>query len=140
MTQNHAGLPLDLGDGLVLRWATADDAEQIIAFNTQVHADSPGQPAVEVGAWVADLLGGKHPVVTPADFTVVLDSNRIEDGNPKLVSSLTLFSQTWSYDGIEFGFGQPELVGTLPGYRRRGLVRAQMDAVHELSRSRGELV
>ena len=50
-----------------------------------------------------------------------------------------LFSQTWSYDGIEFGFGQPELVGTLPDYRRRGLIRVQMDAVHELSRLRGEL-
>jgi hypothetical protein len=90
--------------------------------------------AVSVGAWTADLIGGKHPVVTPADFTVVVDTNVLEDGRPKLVSSLVLLSQTWSYDGLEFGFGQPELVGTLPGYRRRGLVRVQMDAVHELSR------
>ena len=140
MTQNLVGCPRDLGDGLVLRWATTDDVDQLVAFNTTVHADGPEQPATKVGAWVADLLGGRHPVVTPADFTVVVDTEALENGKQKLVSSLTLFSQTWRYDGIEFGFGQPELVGTLPGYRRRGLIRAQMDAVHELSRSRGELV
>lgn len=139
MTQNLMDCPRDLGDGLLLRWATADDVDQLVAFNTKVHADSPDQPATEVGAWVADLLGGKHPVVTPADFTMVIDTDSLDDGRPKLVSSLALLSQTWSYDGIEFGFGQPELVGTLPGYRRRGLIRAQMDALHELSRSRGEL-
>jgi hypothetical protein len=38
-----AGLPLDLGDGLVLRWATADDAEQIIAFNTTSPCRWPGR-------------------------------------------------------------------------------------------------
>ncbi len=139
MTTNHLGLPRDLGDGLVLRWATADDAEQIIAFNTRVHADGPDEPGLSVGAWAADLIGGTHPIVTPADFTVVVDTNVLEHGRPKLVSSLVLLSQTWSYDGLEFGFGQPELVGTLPGYRRRGLIRVQMDAVHELSRVRGEL-
>ncbi len=139
MTRSELDLPRDLGDGLLLRWATVDDTEQIVAFNTQVHADGPDEPAVSVGAWTADLMGGKHPIVTPADFTVVVDTNTLENGRPKLVSSLVLLSQTWCYDGIEFGFGQPELVGTLPGYRRRGLIRAQMDAVHELSRSRGEL-
>ena len=74
MTSHPCGLPRDLGDGLLLRWATADDVEQLVAFNTMIHADNPDQPAVEVGAWTADLLSGKHPVVTPADFTVVVDT------------------------------------------------------------------
>jgi predicted acetyltransferase len=36
--------------------------------------------------------------------------------------------------------GMPELVGTLPGYRGRGLVRAQFEVVHQWSAARGELL
>src|SRR5262249_31955482 len=35
-----------------------------------------------------------------------------------------------SYDGIPFRVGRIELVATRPHYRRRGLVRALMEAVH----------
>jgi hypothetical protein len=36
--------------------------------------------------------------------------------------------------------GRPELVGTDPRYRGRGIVRAQFDVIHEWSRQRGELI
>jgi hypothetical protein len=36
---------------------------------------------------------------------------------------MNLISQIWAYEGIPFGVGRPELVGTLPEYRNRGLVR-----------------
>lgn len=58
----------------------------------------------------------------------------------KIVSSLNLISQTWSYAGIEFGVGRPELVGTLPEYRHRGLVRLQFEVIHQWSAERGELL
>ena len=58
----------------------------------------------------------------------------------QIVSALCLIPQTWTYDRIVFGVGRPELVATDPRYRRRGLVRAQMDVVHEWSRERGHLV
>ena len=48
-----------------------------------------------------------------------------------------MIAQTWSYAGIEFGVGQPELMGTHPDYRRRGLVRAQFKTIHRSS-ERGE--
>ncbi len=38
------------------------------------------------------------------------------------------------------GFGRPELVGTEPAYRRRGLVRAQFEEIHRWSAERGEMV
>ena len=139
MKHEALGLPKDLGDGLVMRWATPADAERVVAFNTMIHADGPNEPATSVGAWVADLMSGRHPTVDATDFTVVEDTKTLEAGRPKLVSSLTLLSQTWSYDDIPFGAGQPELVGTLPAYRRRGLIRSQMEAIHALSESRGEL-
>jgi len=51
-----------------------------------------------------------------------------------------LISQTWTYEGIPFAVGRPELVGTDPAYRNRGLVRLQMDEIHRWSAARGEMV
>ena len=136
MIDEPFGLPRDLGDGLWLRWATAADTEAIAAFNAEVHSDIPGEPDAGIDVWTRDLMSGRHPTVSPSDFTVVVDQNK---GN-QIVSSLNLISQVWRYEGIPFGVGRPELVGTLPEYRRRGLVRFQMEAVHTKSAARGELV
>jgi hypothetical protein len=76
-----------------------------------------------------------HPTVSIQDFLIVEDTNC-----GKIVSSLNLISQTWSYAGIPFGVGRPELVGTHPDYRRRGLVRRQFEVIHRWSSERGELV
>jgi hypothetical protein len=86
-----------------------------------------------VAAWTFDLLTKTHPTTKPEDFTIVEDTH-----TNKIVSSLNLISQTWSYAGIPFGVGRPELVGTLPEYRERGLVRAQFDVIHAWSAERGE--
>jgi len=109
----------DLGDGLILRSATVEDTDELATFNSHIHKD-PGQddPNEFIDAWVRDLMAGSHPTLKPSDFTVVVDTN-----TNKIVSSLNLIPQTWSYQGIEFGVGRPELVGTDPQYRRRGLVR-----------------
>lgn len=53
---------------------------------------------------------------------------------------MNTISQTWSYEGIKFGVGRPELVGTLPEFRNRGLVRLQFEEIHKWSAERGELV
>ena len=133
--ENRFGLPQDLGDGLTLRWATQADTEALADFNIRIHSDNPEEPETFLGHWVRDLMNGQHPTTNASDFTVVVDENA--DG--KIVSSLNLISQTWAYDGIKFAVGRPELVGTDPEYRRRGLVRAQFEAVHAKSAARGEL-
>jgi len=126
-------LPRDLGDGLALRRATAADAEALIAFNGEIQVD-PGSvgPDKGVAAWTRDLTLGEHPTFDVSDFTVVEDTR-----SGAIVSSLNLISQTWSYSGIEFGVGRPELVGTRPDYRRRGLVRTQFEVIHAWSAERG---
>lgn len=134
--QDNFGLPRELGNGLLLRWATADDAAELAEFNVTVHSDDVAQPDRSLAYWTMDLMSGRHPTTQASDFTVVVDA---QNGG-KIVSSLNLISQRWAYEGIEFGVGQPELVGTLPDYRRRGLVRAQMTAVHAKSAARGERV
>ncbi len=124
-------LPWDLGDGLVLRQATADDTEAAAEFQAQVHL--PHTFAESFRIWTRDLMTGALPGFQPGDFTLVEDT-----GTGDIVSILNLIPQTWSYGGVEISVGRIELVSTHPDYRRRGLVRAQMDAVHEMSARRGE--
>jgi hypothetical protein len=123
----------DLGDGLMLRRATAADAEALAAFNAEVQRDpSAAGPDEGIAAWTRDLMLGEHPTFDVGDFTLVEDTR-----SGAIVSSLNLISQTWSYSGIQFGVGRPELVGTHPDYRRRGLVRAQFEVIHAWSAERG---
>lgn len=136
MKKPAARLPQSLGEGLTLRWATVADMNALAEFNIRIHSDDPAEPELFLGHWTRDLMLGKHPTTKAADFTLVIDEN--EGG--KIVSSANLISQTWSYDGIPFKVGRPELVGTDENYRRRGLVKAQMAAIHAKSEARGELV
>ncbi|MBW8012088.1 MAG: GNAT family N-acetyltransferase [Chloroflexi bacterium] len=125
----------DLGEGLLLRHANMEDSEALSKFNGEIHAD-PGEDFAEnVAAWTRDLITRPHPTFKVEDFTIVEDTK-----SRKIVSSLNLIPQTWSYAGIEFGVGRPEVIGTHPDYRRRGLVRAQMDVVHQWSAQRGHLL
>jgi predicted N-acetyltransferase YhbS len=126
----------DLGDGLILRRATPDDTEALVAFNGRIHAEPDSEEEfVGVAVWVRDLMTKPHPTFDPADFTIVEDT-----AAEKIVSSLNLINQIWSYGGVEFGVGRPELVGTDPEYRRRGLIREQFDLIHQWSAQRGHKV
>jgi GNAT superfamily N-acetyltransferase len=126
----------DLGEGLILRRSTKDDTERLAAFNEELHREpEAASPEEAVAAWTRDLMSGNHPTFDPGDFTLVEEPH-----TGALVSALCLISQTWSYGGIPFGVGRVELVGTHPDYRRRGLVRAQMEVAHDWSAERGEQV
>ncbi|MBT3392054.1 MAG: GNAT family N-acetyltransferase [Chloroflexi bacterium] len=123
----------DLGGGLILRRATPADTDALAKFNATVHSDDgPDKRDERIGAWVRDLMTQPHPTTSAADFIIVEDTQ-----TKKIVSSMNLIPQTWSYAGIEFGVGRPELVGTDPEYRRRGLVREQFDVIHQWSAARG---
>ena len=124
----------DLGDGLVMRRSTPADADALAAFNGKIHGENDVDTQ-RVAAWTHDLLARPHPTLRPEDFTVVE-----ETATGRIVSSLNLIPQTWSYEGIEFPVGRPELVGTLPEYRNRGLVRIQFEEIHKWSAARGDMV
>ena len=125
----------ELGGGLVLRRATAADIEAVATFNSRMHRWSPTLPLPERFAdWTRDLLGGAHPTAAPRDFTVVEDT-----ATGAIVSTMGLIAQVWSYGGVPIAVARPELVGTEPAYRRRGLVRAQLAVVHDWAAARGAL-
>jgi hypothetical protein len=135
MDDETFGLPIELGDGLVLRWATPEDVDELAAFNVRVHSDNPEEPETFLEYWTRDLMRGDHPTTKASDFTLVVDTN---DGD-KIVSTMNLISQTWLYEDIPFKVGRPELVATDEDYRRRGLVRKQFDVIHNKSAARGEM-
>jgi GNAT superfamily N-acetyltransferase len=126
----------DLGDGLILRRATAADAEALAAFNAdQIRGQDAPEPFAPVGVWTRDLLTGRHPTFKPEDALIVEERK-----SGAIVSSSLLVSQAWAYGGAPIRVGQIELVATRPEYRGRGLVRAQFEALHRWSAERGEVL
>jgi Acetyltransferase (GNAT) domain len=129
----------DLGGGLILRRARREDAEAVAAFNARIHHSSGDfdqrEPHRGIAAGTRDLMSGDHPTCDASDFTVVEDTK-----TGFVVSSTCLIGQRFSYEGVEFDAGLPELVGTHPDYRRRGLVREQFEVLHRWSEKRGHLM
>lgn len=136
MSTPHASLnlPKPLGDGLVLRLASPDDIEAVGTLYEQILRDDD-EPVGSIKAWTRDLMSGRHPEVTAADFIVVEDTT-----NGKIVSATGLMRHVWTYDDVPFSVGRPELVATDPAYRRRGLVRAIFAEIHKLSAAYGHQV
>lgn len=118
----------DLGDGLVIRHATAEDIPALEAFGVEIFAP-------RAGAWMRHLARGDAAICGPNTYLVAEDTK-----TGQLVSSLCLITQHWSYEGIPFTVGQPEFVLTRPEYRDRGLIREQMHLVHAISAAHGDLV
>ncbi len=126
----------DLGAGLILRRSSPDDADALADFNARVHSDdSPEKPDERLAAWTRDLLTRPHPTFSPDDFTIVEETS-----SGRIVSSMNLIPQTWAYEGIPFGVGRSELVGTLPEFRKRGLIRIQYEEFHKWCDERGLVV
>ena len=123
----------DLGDGLIMRRSTSEDAEALAEFNRSIHSDNV-QDGGCLADWTRDLLTA-HPTFHPDDFIVIEESS-----TGRIISTMNLISQAWSYEGIQFGVGRPELVGTLPEFRNRGLIRIQFEEIHKWSEARGEMV
>ena len=103
----------DLGDGLVMRSANREEADALAEFCAKVFIDEEsGTEAYWIAEWIRDLVGKPHPTLSLDDVIIVED---VEKG--RYASTTTYLTQTWSYDGIEFEIGRPEIVGTHNDYR-----------------------
>ncbi|HEY7848596.1 MAG TPA: GNAT family N-acetyltransferase, partial [Ktedonobacterales bacterium] len=125
----------DLGDGLLLRWSTPADTERLATFYGLVFRRKELDPPYErVMAWTRDLMSGRDPLIGQDGFALV---ENIATG--EVVAATCLLSEAWEYDGIRIPLGRPEIVGSLPDYRRRGLVREVMQLIHARSQTQGDL-
>lgn len=134
----YASYRRDIGDGLILRWSTAEDVEQIAALHGHVHRDTADDPPnLSVARYVRAMMHGDYPFMGPGDYAVVEDTGKA--GQP-IVACTCLWKHIWAYEGIPFQVGRPEMVATDPLYRNRGLIRALFETVHERSEAEGDLV
>jgi GNAT superfamily N-acetyltransferase len=128
----------DLGDGLLLRWSTAEDTERIAQLEGSVFRRSEDGPPNEYMANLTyQLMHGTHPFMGPGDFALIEDTSR--EGHP-VVAATCLWRQRWEYEGIPFSVGQPEYVACEPDYRNRGLIRALFELIHARSEAEGHMV
>src|SRR5712691_1828940 len=127
----------DLGNGLLLRWSEANDTEELVYLTGIVFRDGADEPPnTRAENLVRELMSGRQPLMGPRDFIVIEDTRRTEH---RMVACTCFWSQTWEYEGIRFGFGRPEIVGTDPDYRNRGLVRSMFEEIHARSEAEGHL-
>lgn len=128
MQQLEGGLILrSLGEG------TEKDHATITQFYKDTFGESGEEDTVAMGEWVNTLISGSHPTTTLDDIWVVVDPAK----DDQIVSAVLLIPQMWHYGSIPVTVGRVELVATNKDYRRRGLVRAQMNAAHERSAQLG---
>src|SRR5579859_5015873 len=127
----------DLGDGLILRWSTAEDTARIAHLTSLVFRDKADEPPNEfMIAWIHRLMRGNHPNMGPGDYGVIEDTSK--EDHP-IVACTCLWRHEWTYEGIPFVIGRPEIVGSDPAYRNRGLIRALFEMVHARSEAEGHL-
>ena len=128
----------ELGGGLLQRWSTPDDTENIAQLCGFVFRDKEDEPLnIYAIDSVRRHMSGEFPLMGPGDYAVIEDTTRA--GNP-LVACTCLWRLEWEYEGIAFGVGQPEFVVTHPDYRNRGLIRKLFEMVHARSEAEGHLV
>ncbi len=128
----------DLGNGLIERWSTIDDVENVAQLCGNVFRDKEDEPLnVRIIDNVHQQMHGSFPFMGAGDYALIEDTRK--EGNP-LVACTCLFSSEWEYEGIPFGLGQPEFVATHPDYRHRGLIRNLFKMIHARSESKGHLV
>lgn len=117
-----------LGDGLVLRTAASPaDIERVAEINGVIH-----DPGV---AGLTQALARHFPGLEMRDLIFVEDER-----TGAAVSTLMLIPWTLYYDGIPLPAGELAIVGTLEPYRRRGLIRAQVDYFRSRLHERGCLI
>ena len=112
-----SSIPRDLGDGLVLRCLRKSDTKSLKEHIKLVHGE-------EVVGIIQRMLD-HYPRFSLEDNFVVVDTK-----DEKIVAYLCLMRRTFVLEGVEISVGQPDIVGTHPEYRNRGLIR-QLNAVLE---------
>jgi hypothetical protein len=128
----------DLGAGLIARWSTAADTENIAQLSSLVFREKEEDPlSMYVYAEIYQLMSDRTPIMGPRDYAVVEDTRKA--GNP-LVAAVCLQYMEWEYDGISFLMSRPEDVVTDAAYRNRGLMRILFELLHARSTAKGCLV
>ncbi|KAF9364236.1 hypothetical protein BGX34_002107 [Mortierella sp. NVP85] len=151
MTQDtgsqDVSMPVIFGGGIILRWSTQDDTENIAdclaeAFRWfQEHRDDekPG-PNEQVRARIRRLMNGNSGVMSPKDCAIAVNFLAKKGQNP-VVACVCLLQSPGYYGKVKILYGKPEFAGTHPDFRNKGLMRALFDTlIHPASDGRGDAI
>ncbi|MBK8049565.1 MAG: GNAT family N-acetyltransferase [Anaerolineales bacterium] len=128
----------DLGNGLIRRWSTSADQPKIAQLMGTVYRRDPAKPFNPRQADMARvMMNGKFPYMGPGDVAIVEDTSKPDC---PVVAYTCLWRHQWTYGGIPFAVGQPEMVATDSEYRNRGLIRSLFEMVHARSAAEGQPV
>ncbi|ORZ12030.1 hypothetical protein BCR41DRAFT_387512 [Lobosporangium transversale] len=141
---------IDIGDGLILRWSTKDDTENVgkllgecfrwLPVGDPHPTDRIPGPNQFVIAAARRLLSGKSAVMSEHDYALVEDTKRSNGKNP-IVACVSLHRVRAFYGSVDLSFGKPELIATDPEYRNKGLIRKLLfELVHPESDARGDVL
>ncbi|KAF9537505.1 hypothetical protein EC957_008072 [Mortierella hygrophila] len=160
-TSKRQGVPrperIDLGNGLVMRWSTADDKDAVAeCLATSFQFENMGRHVPEgqlpgkneyVIALTGRLMSGEHPHMSEYDFALVEDNTVLhafkpgQSPRPLVVAVTCLLLASGYFGSVNMDWGMPGAVGTLPAYRSRGLVRRLfLDLIHPAADARGDLM
>ncbi|KAI1300387.1 hypothetical protein EDD11_006211 [Mortierella claussenii] len=141
---------IDLGDGLVMRWSTRADADDVGELLVEAFRWEPlGPPTPEgevpppnnsVGDSGRRLLRDNSAVMTKYDFAVA-ENTAAKQGDCWLIACVCLHAVPGYYGSISLQYGKPEVIATHPDYRNRGLIRRLfLEMIHPASDDRGDLI
>ncbi|KAF8974922.1 hypothetical protein BGZ46_009594 [Entomortierella lignicola] len=138
---------IDIGDGLIMRWSTRADAENVgdligDAFRWLVFSGVPDGVIPEshqsFKASAKRLLSGKSSVMADQDYALVEDTKYKPGKNP-IVACVSLHRVHAYYGCVDLFFGKPELIATNPEYRNKGFIRRLLfEMIHPESEARGD--
>ncbi|KAF9178076.1 hypothetical protein BGZ51_008115 [Haplosporangium sp. Z 767] len=141
---------IDIGDGLIMRWSTKDDADDVGTLLAEAFRWDPMGPSVPEGtvpgpnelvrASGRRLLRGNSAVMTEYDYALI-ENTRAQPGDCPLVACASLHAVPGYYGSVRLQYGVPEVIATHPDYRNRGLVRRLLaELIHPASEERGDLI
>jgi GNAT superfamily N-acetyltransferase len=129
-----------LDNSFQLQWSTKDDIDRL-CYAMEPVFQPPGLKLEFISYLVHDQYKrwafGESSLMTAEDAVFATDKSTKDN---KIVAFTTLWQDQQMYNGICFSIGRVEFVGVVPEYRNRGLMPRIMDAVHEASDKRGDLM
>ncbi|KAF9584904.1 hypothetical protein BGW38_004747 [Lunasporangiospora selenospora] len=141
---------IDLGDGLLLRWSTPMDAENIagclaeafrwvpLGASFEDHEEPKPNQWVKSGAM--RLMSGDSKVMTPYDYAIV-ENTLAKPGKNPIVACVCLQTCLGYYGSTPIIYAKPEAVGSLPEYRSKGLIRSIFhEMIHPASEAQGHVI
>lgn len=91
----------ELGDGLVLRWATPEDLKKVPKAVVDVFS-SPDVRLESLGTAYVDIANGEYGFMTDKDCLVIIDTKL--PGDP-IAGFTSYWQETQTYEGIPYNAG-----------------------------------